>query len=42
MLADDRQVIKTNKKLSKTEKEKQLKEYENTEASFGCVKCKRT
>jgi len=37
MLADDRQVIKTNKKLSKTEKEKQLKEYENTEASFGVV-----
>jgi tryptophan 2,3-dioxygenase len=37
MLDDDRQVIKTNKKLSKTEKEKHLKEYENTEASFGVV-----
>jgi len=37
MLADDRKVIKTNKNLSKTEKEKQLMEYENTEASFGVV-----
>ena len=37
MLADDRQLIKTNKKLSKTEKEKQLMEYDKTEASFGVV-----
>ena len=37
MLDDDRQVIKTNKKLSNTEKEKHLMEYENTEASFGVV-----
>ena len=37
MLADDRKLIKTNKKLSKTEKEKQLMEYDKTEASFGVV-----
>ena len=37
MLADDRQVIKTNKKLSNTEKEKHLMEYENSVASFGVV-----
>ena len=37
MLAEDRQLIKTNKTLSKTEKEKHLMEYEKTEASFGVV-----
>ena len=37
MIADDRQLIKTNIKLSKTEKEKHLMEYQKTEASFGVV-----
>ena len=37
MLSDDRNLIKTNDKLSKTEKEKHLLEYNKTEASFGAV-----
>jgi len=37
MLSSDRNLIETNDKLSKTEKEKHLLEYNKTEASFGAV-----
>jgi len=37
MLRDDRHIIETNAKLSNTQKEKHLIEYEKTEASFGVV-----